>query len=146
VLELDLDFKAFLRRHPDLWWKTVVAFCKVGQSTRNGHIYSRELWERELEKQGELIPGVLHEAHNPDRIMLSTVAFLIERPRIDGGEVKGDLKLLDTHAGRLLRTYMEAGGRVAFTSRGIGRVDDNGMVQDDFQFEGVEAVLGPSAL
>jgi len=140
----DLDFKAFLWRHPDLSWKTVAVFCRLDRPTCNGHVYSRELWERELARFAETgIFGSIHHGPGPARDPdLTSVAFAIEHMRIDGAEVKGDIKLLDTEAGRTLRLLMEGGVGVSFSTTGIGSTDEHGVVQNDFHLTGIVALPG----
>lgn len=140
--EFDLDFKAFLRRHGDLSWKTTATLCRLGRPTRNGHIYPRELMEREIERLARSpLLGAIHHGPGPATgLDLTNVAFAIEHMRIEGDEVKGDLKLLNTRQGAILRTLMENGSRISFSTTGMGRTDENGVVQDDFQMLGVVAL------
>lgn len=140
--EFDLDFKAFLRRHRDLSWKTTATLCRLERPTRNGHIYPRHVWERELERLAQApMMGMIHHGPGPaQHTDLTNVAFAVEHMRIDGDEVKGDLKLLDTCAGTRLRLLLEAGAKISFSSTGLGSTDEHGVVQDDFQLTGVIAL------
>lgn len=98
--------------------------------------------EREIARlaQSPLL-GAIHRGPGPTSgLDLTNVAFAIEHMRIEGDEVKGDLKLLNTRQGMILRKLLENGSRVSFCTTGMGSTDGNGVVQDDFQMFGVVAL------
>ena len=70
---------------------------------------------------------------------LEHVAFTVERPHVVHDSVEGTIKFLDTDAGRKLRLFMEAGGKVSFSAEGTGRTDGHGVVQNDFRLHGLIA-------
>jgi hypothetical protein len=145
VNEFDLDFKAFLRRHRDLSSLTLAVLCRVGHPTRNGHIYPQEVIARELARLAAQPGGVIGYLPHMGNTALENAAFLVERPRIVHDSVQGTLKFLDTHAGSTLKAYMEAGGNIAFTTEGVGSVDEHGIVQNDFHLSGIIATPQPGA-
>lgn len=115
----------------------------------NRRVYQTEELNRVVEesmqkiKAGHLIMGEL-EHPNSLTLNLQNVSHAITEMRMDGDNVVGKMKLLNTPAGNIARAIMEGGVRLGVSSRGTGNVDAAGKVSG-FQFVTVDIVATPSA-
>ena len=115
----------------------------------NKRVYQTEelskIVEHSMQKisQGHLILG---ELQHPDNITinLQNVSHAITEMRMDGNNVVGKMKMLNTPSGNIARAIMEGGVRLGVSSRGTGNVDSTGKVSG-FQFVTVDIVSTPSA-
>lgn len=100
----------------------------------------------EVNKIIESGQSVLGECDHPQEltINLDRVSHLIEKMWMDGNSGMGKLKIIPTPHGQLIRTIIEAGGKLGVSSRGSGNVDHRGYVSD-FEIVTVDIVAKPSA-
>lgn len=118
----------------------------------NGRYYSKDLWDRELDKYQELIKEnrATGELDHPDDsvINLKNVSHLIVECWWQGNDVMGKIKVLDTPSGRILKDLINAGVKLGISSRGLGSVNEdmNGqsVVAEDFQLICFDIVSEPS--
>ena len=117
----------------------------------NGRYYSKELWERELEKYNVLVKErrACGELDHPDSqvINLKNVSHNISKLWWDGDNVMGSIELLPTPSGNILKALIGAGIKVGVSSRGMGSLKQVGEVlevQDDFDLLGFDIVSTPS--
>ena len=117
----------------------------------NGRYYSRALWERELQKYGELIKDrrSMGELDHPESqvVNLKNVSHLVTGFKWDGNNVIGKIEILPTPSGNILRALIESGVSVAVSSRGMGSLENrDGVleVQDDFDLLCWDFVSTPS--
>ena len=119
--------------------------CKNG----NGRIYDLQEMTKivnECSKKiqaGDLICGELNHP-NHLQIDLDRVSHAITEMRMDGPNVIGKMRLLNTTPGNTARAIMEGGVRLGVSSRGSGSVGNDGRVSG-FQFLTVDIVSNPSA-
>ena len=77
----------------------------------NGRYYSREIWEREMEKYTELINErrSLGELDHPESqiINLNNVSHIITKFWWDGDNIMGDIEILPTPSGNILKSLIE---------------------------------------
>ena len=139
-MELDFDFKAFLRRHPDLCWKTNAILIRCDTPDRNGHVYPRELMVRELARNGQVIGYLPHDGSMYRT--LESAAFVVERAAVVHDSVQIQVKFFENEAGWRLKRFMDCGGHVDFSMEGVGTVD-GGVVQNDYHLTGIIATPGP---
>ncbi len=127
----------------------VLATCEVKNG--NGRYYSRDLWDREMEKYKELIDE--HRAvgeldHPEDSVVnLKNVSHNITDFWWDGDNVMGKIEILPTPSGNILKALIESGITVGVSSRGMGSLKPMGEVQevqDDFQLLCWDFVSTPS--
>lgn len=118
----------------------------------NGRYYSRDIWERELEKymKGPIKEnralGELDHADN-DIINLKNASHIIKHAWWDGDNIMGKIEILPTPAGNILKTLLENKVLLGISSRGMGSVMQNGdllEVQDDFELVCWDFVSTPS--
>ena len=117
----------------------------------NGRYYSRELWEREMDKYMENVRAnrALGELDHPDSsiINLKNVSHNIKKIWWDGDNVMGAIELLPTPSGNILRALFENRIPVGVSSRGMGSLKQMGdlmEVQDDFELLCWDFVSTPS--
>ena len=105
----------------------------------NGRYYSKDIWERELDKYQEVISEnrALGELDHPETgvINLQNVSHTIREAAWDGDHIMGAIEILGTPSGNILKELLKAGVTVGVSSRGEGSVQQMGevlAVQDDF--------------
>lgn len=117
----------------------------------NGRYYSRDLWNREMDKYAELIEQrrSMGELDHPESsvVNLKNVSHLISEYWWDGDNVMGKIEILPTPAGNILKELISHGVTVGVSSRGMGSLEQNGNVmevQDDFELLCWDFVSTPS--
>jgi len=129
-------------------------FLQADIKNRNGRVYPKSILEREVARYikesvnrknafGEL-GHPQGPTINPDRI-----SHLITDLRLEGSNFIGKAKILPTPMGNIARNIMEAGGKLAVSSRGLGSLKNIGgamQVQEDFMLAtAADIVINPSA-
>lgn len=117
----------------------------------NGRYYSRELWEREIDKYMQPIKEsrALGELDHPESpvINLKNVSHNVKDVWWDGDNVMGKIEILPTPSGNILKALIESGITCGVSSRGMGSLQQRGEmleVQDDFELLCWDFVSTPS--
>lgn len=117
----------------------------------NGRYYKRDLWERELEKYSSSIKEkrALGELDHPESsiINLKNVSHNISKCWWDGDHIMGQIEILPTPSGNILKALIDSGITVGVSSRGMGslkEVDGLLHVQPDFELLCWDFVSTPS--
>ena len=117
----------------------------------NGRIYPADLLMREMKKYDELVRErrALGELDHPDSpvVELKSVSHIITEIHETDGVVRGDIEILNTPQGDILRNLIKQNVKVGISSRGIGSLQKEGsvdIVQDDFELIAFDAVSTPS--
>ncbi len=117
----------------------------------NGRYYSRDLWNREIDKYMELVKEnrATGELDHPESqvINLKNVSHNIKDMWWDGDNVMGKIEILPTPSGNILKALIESGITCGVSSRGMGSLEQNGEimeVQDDFELLCWDFVSTPS--
>jgi|TARA_R110000824_G_scaffold90513_8_gene221029 hypothetical protein len=117
----------------------------------NNRVYSHEVLNREVENYQNVIRQnrALGELDHPDSsvVSLEKVSHMVISLWMEGNDVYGKIKVLDTPAGNILRALVDSGVQVGISSRGLGSVRDQGgktYVEDDFQLICFDMVSEPS--
>ena len=121
---------------------------------QNGRIYPKEILEREIEKyiEGPVRESrALGELDHPESsvINLQNVSHNITKVYWNGDDVMGEVEILSTPSGNILKELFRNGISVGISSRGMGSVKDNMSegtveVQDDFELLCFDFVSTPS--
>ena len=129
-------------------------FMQAEQKNRNGRVYpSRTLMNEVQRYNNEYVKtsramGELGHPEGP-QLNLERVSHLIKELRIDGDNVYGKAKILDTPYGKIVKDLIKDGVKIGVSSRGMGSLkqNDKGIneVQDDFTLSAVDIVADPSA-
>jgi len=117
----------------------------------NGRYYSRDLWNREIDKYMESVNAnrALGELDHPDSsiINLKNVSHNIKKISWEQDNVIGIIEILPTPSGNILKALFENGIPVGVSSRGMGSLKQKGElmeVQDDFELLCWDFVSTPS--
>lgn len=117
----------------------------------NGRYYSKELWDREIDKYMESVNAnrALGELDHPDSsiINLKNVSHNIKKIFWEQDNVMGIIEILPTPSGNILKALFENGIPVGVSSRGMGSLKQMGdlmEVQDDFELLCWDFVSTPS--
>jgi len=118
----------------------------------NGRYYSKQLWNREMDKYKELIEQrrSMGELDHPEStvINLKNVSHLIAEYWWDEDNVVGKIEILPTPSGNILKELIKSGVTVGVSSRGMGSLEENRQgvmeVQDDFELLCWDFVSTPS--
>jgi hypothetical protein len=107
--------------------------------------------KREVGRYKQLVDDrrALGELDHPDSsiINLVNVSHMVTDIWMDDMTVMGKCKVLDTPAGQILRSLVDAGVKIGISSRGMGSVREQmgqTIVEDDFQLICFDIVSEPS--
>ena len=101
-------------------------FATLGKKNKNGRTYPQSIYE---EAYKEILPklktnSLLGECDHPlnyDEVRLANVSHVVKECRINSnGVVEGTVELLDTPAGKVVQSLVEAGVPIGISSRGLG--------------------------
>ena len=117
----------------------------------NGRVYPHRVMEREVKNYQKLIKEsrALGELDHPDDsvINLKNVSHSVTAIWMEGQNVMGKIKVLDTPSGKILQELVNGGVTVGVSSRGMGSVSEQQgktIVEDDFQLICFDMVSEPS--
>ena len=127
----------------------ILATCEVKNG--NGRYYSKDLWQREIDKYMELVKEnrACGELDHPESqvVNLKNVSHNIKDINWDGDNIMGTIEILPTPSGNILKALIDNGIKVGVSSRGMGSLEQNGdimEVQDDFELLCWDFVSTPS--
>ena len=129
-------------------------FMQAEQKNRNGRVYPSKVLMNEVKKyNNDYVKSkrAMGELVHPDgpQLNLERVSHLIKELRIDGNDVYGKAKILDTPYGKIVKNLISEGVKIGVSSRGMGSLKQNSSgvneVQDDFSLSAVDIVADPSA-
>lgn len=128
-------------------------FMQAETKNRNGRMYPMAILEKELErynkeyvKQNRAM-GELGHPEGPT-LNLERVSHLIKDLRLEGKDIYGKAKILDTPYGKIVKNLVDEGAKLGVSSRGMGSLkeqDGVNVVQEDFMLAAVDVVADPSA-
>lgn len=112
------------------------------ESTRNGRLYNKDLWEKALRDEiflekvatKALFLELGHPTDREETDMKQACACIPEVPKIVGNDLYAYVDILDTPNGRLLKTLVDYGFVPGISSRGSGDVMDNNQVDPETFF------------
>ena len=117
----------------------------------NGRVYPHSTMMREIKNYQKLVKErrALGELDHPDDsvINLKNASQMVTEIRMEGKNVMGKIKVLETPSGKILKELVNGGVTVGVSSRGMGSVrEEKGqtMVEDDFQLICFDMVSEPS--
>ena len=117
----------------------------------NGRYYSKDLWNREIDKYQELVDQnrAVGELDHPESqvVNLKNVSHNIKDINWDGKNIMGTIEILPTPSGNILKALIDNGITVGVSSRGMGSLEQKGdlmEVQDDFELLCWDFVSTPS--
>ena len=127
---------------------------RADAKNQNGRVYPKEILDREVQAymEGPVKENrAMGELDHPESsvINLQNVSHTIKRCWWEGDDVMGDVEILATPAGNILKALFAAGVTVGISSRGMGSVSENiaentVTVEDDFELLCWDFVSTPS--
>jgi len=121
---------------------------------QNGRVYPKDILAREVEvyMNGPVKENrAMGELDHPESsvINLQNVSHTVKKCWWDGDDVMGNVEVLNTPAGNILKALFASGITVGISSRGMGSVEENinegtVEVQDDFELLCWDFVSTPS--
>ena len=128
-------------------------FMQAEQKNRNGRVYPQENFDERSSAiqqricQNKSCDGRTRHPDGP-QLNLERVSHLIKELRVDGNDIYGRAKILDTPYGKIVKDLVKEGVKIGVSSRGMGSLKQvNGIneVQEDFNLAAVDIVADPSA-
>lgn len=128
-------------------------FMQSEIKNRNGRVYPQDILNKEVERyadefvQKNRAMGELGHPEGPT-VNLERVSHIIKDLRVDGKDVYGKAKILETPMGKIAKNLLNEGCMFGVSSRGMGSLQEkNGVnyVKDDFMLASVDIVADPSA-
>jgi hypothetical protein len=111
-------------------------FSTAGVKNGNGRVYPRDIWEREVAayqtKINENHVHTLGEWEHPTRADVDPMKAVIKitELKLEGDYVYGKAKVLDNPDGERLKVLIDEGIKIDISSRGVGSVGKNGIVEE----------------
>lgn len=116
---------------------------------RNGRIYPQNEMQRVVEQANATIKetnGIFGVLDHPDTLKIESdrVSHTITQLRMEGNNVYGKAKILNTPMGQIAKVLItESGVKMGVSSRGAGNVNEQGIVTD-FNLVTIDIVNTPS--
>ena len=128
-------------------------FAQAEGKNRNGRIYPKQIMENAVGKyfkEQVKTKRAVGELNHPDgpTVNLDKVSHLITDLRMEGNDVVGKARILDTPMGQIVKGLLEGGVQLGVSTRGMGSLESrNGVmyVKDDFMLNTIDIVQDPSA-
>ena len=127
---------------------------RADAKNQNGRVYPKEILDREVQAymEGPVKENrAMGELDHPESsvINLQNVSHTIKKCWWEGDDVMGDVEVLATPAGNILKALFASGITVGISSRGMGSVSENiaegtVTVEDDFELLCWDFVSTPS--
>ena len=129
-------------------------FMQAEQKNRNGRVYPGKTLMKEVKRYNkEYVTNsrAMGELGHPEgpTVNLERVSHLIKEMKVDGDNIMGKAKILDTPYGQIVKNLIDEGAKLGVSSRGMGSLKRNedgvNEVQEDFMLAAVDIVADPSA-
>jgi len=128
-------------------------FAMAESKNRNGRIYPQSIMENAVSKyvtEQVSKSRAVGELNHPDgpTVNLDKVSHLITDLKMEGKNVMGKARILDTPMGNIVKGLLEGGVQLGVSTRGMGSLEQrNGTmyVKDDFMLNTIDIVQDPSA-
>lgn len=130
-------------------------FAQAEKKNRNGRIYERKIMESAVNKyvtefvQGKRALGELSHPENRPTVKPELASHLITKFVMEGDDVIGKAKILNTPQGQIVKGLLEGGVQLGVSTRGLGSVVERAgttYVGDDFTLMAVDVVSDPSGI
>jgi|TARA_R100000479_G_scaffold109903_1_gene55259 hypothetical protein len=129
-------------------------FMQAEQKNRNGRVYPEKTLMKEVKRYNkEYVTNsrAMGELGHPEgpTVNLERVSHLIKEMKVEGNNIIGRAKILDTPYGQIVKNLIDEGAKLGVSSRGMGSLKKNeagvNEVQEDFMLAAVDIVADPSA-
>ena len=128
-------------------------FMQAEKKNRNGRVYPIKILKNEVERYNKEFVGknrAMGELNHPEgpTVNLDRVSHMIKELSVDGNDITGRAKILDTPMGKIAKNLIDEGAKLGVSSRGMGSLEEKkgvNYVKDDFMLSAVDLVADPSA-
>ena len=129
-------------------------FMQAEQKNRNGRVYPEKTLMKEVKRYNkEYVTNsrAMGELGHPEgpTVNLERVSHIIKEMKVEGNNIMGRAKILDTPYGQIVKNLIDEGAKLGVSSRGMGSLKKNeagvNEVQEDFMLAAVDIVADPSA-
>lgn len=124
---------------------------KGNTTNKNGRKYPLDILKREADKYNQLVKErrALGELDHPDSavVSLSNVSHLVTKIWWEAETLYGEVEIIDTPSGNILKGLLRSGVMLGISSRGVGSVKSQSgddVVQEDFELIAFDFVSSPS--
>ena len=130
-------------------------FAQAETKNRNGRVYPKKIMESAVGKYCEEFVsskralGELSHPENRPTVKPELASHLITEFRMDGNNVMGKAKILNTPQGQIVKSLLEGGVKLGVSPRGLGSVTERAgstYVGDDYTLMAVDVVSDPSGI
>lgn len=130
-------------------------FAQAETKNRNGRVYPKKIMESAVSKYCEEFVsskralGELSHPENRPTVKPELASHLITEFRMDGNNVMGKAKILNTPQGQIVKGLLEGGVKLGVSTRGLGSVTERAgstYVGDDYTLMAVDVVSDPSGI
>ena len=111
--------------------KWTASIWKLDQKNLNGRIYSTELAKRICAENKVTVAYDGHDVNWTSGEEYGIAKAVCSNPRIEGEELRVDIKFVDKEYEELLRTLVGEGVAIGVSSVGYGETDDYGRIKED---------------
>jgi hypothetical protein len=129
-------------------------FMQSDIKNRNGRVYPNGVLVKEAMRynkefvEANRAMGELGHPEGP-QLNLDRVSHIIKEMKVDGKNIWGKAKVMDTPYGKIVKNMIDEGVKFGVSSRGVGSLkttkDGINEVQSDFNLAAVDIVADPSA-
>jgi len=129
-------------------------FMQSDIKNRNGRVYPNSVLVKEAMRynkefvEANRAMGELGHPEGP-QLNLDRVSHIVKEMKIDGKNIWGRAKVMDTPYGKIVKNMIDEGVKFGVSSRGVGSLkttkDGINEVQNDFNLAAVDIVADPSA-
>ena len=128
-------------------------FAMSESKNRNGRVYPKAVMESAVNKyvkEQVSKDRAVGELNHPDgpTVNLDKVSHKITELQMDGNNVMGKARILETPMGKIVQGLLDGGVQLGVSTRGMGSLEQRGnamFVKDDFMLNTVDIVQDPSA-
>jgi len=129
-------------------------FMQAETTNKNKRMYPLKVLSNEVNRYNKEYVGknrAMGELNHPQgpTVNLDRVSHIIKDLRVEGNDIYGKAKLLDTPMGNIAKNLIDEGAKLGVSSRGMGSLKKNkggvNEVQDDYMLSAVDIVADPSA-
>jgi len=130
-------------------------FAQAELKNRNGRIYpidvmkeSIDLYKKEYVLKNRAIGEISHPESRPDA-KPELASHLVTELFLDGNNVIGKARIVDTPQGNILKGLMKSGVQMGVSTRGLGSVTESGgdsLVDKGYIITAIDAVVDPSGI
>jgi len=130
-------------------------FAQAETKNRNGRVYPQKIMESAVKTYvNEYVSsnralGELSHPENRPTVKPELASHLVTEFRMDGNNVMGKAKILNTPQGQIVKGLLEGGVKLGVSTRGLGSVTEKAgstYVGDDYTLMAVDVVSDPSGI